>query len=225
MPKYEIKGQGKDTGRKRKRTYWASTENDARQLAEEDKTLVEEVIELPTEPATVDFLNHVVRKKIKKEDRSTDLLKDPFAETAEGWYMCVPLCFNDALDIKLTKRIIRDEENEKEEILVWTQGSSFAFNSGDTLYDTHDAYKVWSEALKTIGFCVRVKTSSNAGPTEGDTGRSSGSIIFSILTPNKDQSKIVERGEHSMSQDDFVGFLISGPSDEFKNKIERLQQN
>lgn len=50
MPGYEIKGKGKDTGRRRKRIYSASTEIEARQLAEDDGTLVEEVIELPPEP-------------------------------------------------------------------------------------------------------------------------------------------------------------------------------
>lgn len=54
--------------------------------------------------------------------------------------------------------------------------------------------------------------------------RFSGSVTFSILTPNKDRSKIVERAEHTMSQDDFVRFLIAGPVEGLKTEIERLRQ-
>lgn len=52
MPSYEIKGKGKDTGRKRRRIYSAPNEVEARQLAEDDGTLVEEVTEIPPEPPT-----------------------------------------------------------------------------------------------------------------------------------------------------------------------------
>ncbi|BBO87021.1 hypothetical protein [Desulfosarcina ovata] len=52
MPRYEIQGKGKDTGRKRKRTYSAASESEARQLAEEDGTLIEEVTEIPPDPPT-----------------------------------------------------------------------------------------------------------------------------------------------------------------------------
>ena len=132
--------------------------------------------------------------------------------------MCVPQFFNDALDIKQTERV-----KNKKKTLVWTQGSSFSFKIGDTLYDTPNAYRVWSEALKSINLCIQVKTTSSAGSTEGDSGRFPGSVTFTILTPNKDRSKIVERGEHIMTQDDFVRFLISGPPEELKQKIDRPQ--
>lgn len=166
----------------------------------------------------ISVLDRVIREKPTRENRLTDLLKDPSAETAEGWYMCVPSCFNDALDIKQTDRVVN-----KKKCLVWTQGSSFNFNTGDTIYDTPDAYNVWSEALKTIGVCVQIKTGSSAGPTEGGASRFAGSVTFAILTPNKDRTRIVERAEHSMSQDDFVRFLIEGPSEELMKKIERPQ--
>lgn len=52
MPSYEIKGKGNDTGGKRKRIYSAANELEARQLAENDDTLVEEVTEIPPEPPT-----------------------------------------------------------------------------------------------------------------------------------------------------------------------------
>lgn len=52
MPSYEIKGTGKDIGRKRRRIYTAPNEAEAKQLAEADGTLVEEVTEIPPEPPT-----------------------------------------------------------------------------------------------------------------------------------------------------------------------------
>lgn len=164
---------------------------------------------------SISILDQVIREKPTRENRLTDLLKEPSAETTEGWWMCVPSCFNDALDIKQTERVAN-----KRKALVWTQGSSFHFSAGDVIYDTPEAYKVWSEALKSIGVCVQIKIGSSAGPIEGGTGRYPGSVTFAILTPNEERTKIVERAEHSMSQDDFVRFLISGPPEELK-KIER----
>jgi hypothetical protein len=52
MPNYEIKGKGKDTGRKRKRIYAAINELEATRLAEVDGTLVDEITEIPPEPPT-----------------------------------------------------------------------------------------------------------------------------------------------------------------------------
>jgi hypothetical protein len=52
MPSFEIIGKGKDTGRTRKRIYSAASESKARELAEKDGTLVEQVVELPPEPPT-----------------------------------------------------------------------------------------------------------------------------------------------------------------------------
>lgn len=168
---------------------------------------------------TLSILEDLVREKPTKEKRSTDLLKNPIVEGTEEWYMCVPSCFNEALDVKRTERV-----EDKKKSLVWTQGSAFSFKQGDILYDTADAYKVWSEALKNINLCVQINTASSAQPSQGEFGRFSGSVSFSILAPDKDRSKIVECAEHTMSQDDFVRFLIVGPGDDLKNKIRRPQE-
>ena len=58
MPIYEVKGKGKDTERKRKRTYSAANEFEATRLAEIDGTLVDEIIEIPPEPPTERQLNY-----------------------------------------------------------------------------------------------------------------------------------------------------------------------
>ena len=52
MPSFEITGKGKESGRKRNRIYSAGDENEARLLADNDGTLVEEITELPPEPPT-----------------------------------------------------------------------------------------------------------------------------------------------------------------------------
>ncbi|MCF7971922.1 MAG: hypothetical protein K9L22_12255 [Methylococcaceae bacterium] len=91
MPSFEIKGRGKDTGRKRNRIYTASNELEAKQLAENDGTQVEEIIELPPElptdkqlnyakdlgitiptNATKDDLSEIISVKVNKDKPSTE---------------------------------------------------------------------------------------------------------------------------------------------------------
>ena len=96
---------------------------------------------------TLNLLDDLVTQNITKNNRSTKLLKNPNSKTQKGWFIYVPPCFNDALDIKKTERVGRENK------LVWTQGSSFFFKRGDTLYDTPEAYRIWSEALKSINYC------------------------------------------------------------------------
>ncbi|WP_147273936.1 hypothetical protein [Aeromonas sp. ARM81] len=50
MPRFEVSGRGKDTGRKRKRVYVAASQALAVQQAESDGTQVDDVIELPQLP-------------------------------------------------------------------------------------------------------------------------------------------------------------------------------
>ncbi|WP_146164914.1 hypothetical protein [Desulfonatronum sp. SC1] len=52
MPRFEIIGTGKETGRKRKRIYFAFDEHIARKNAEDDGTVVEEIKLLPYNPPT-----------------------------------------------------------------------------------------------------------------------------------------------------------------------------
>ena len=166
----------------------------------------------------LNILDDLIREKRPRENRTTKLLKDPSAESGEGWYMCVPPWFNEALDIKRTESV---KDNKKR--LVWTQGSRFSFKQGDTVYDTIDAYKVWSEALKSIRLCVQVTMACSAAPPTKVSERFFGSVTFSILTPNKARSNLIERvAVHTMSQDDFVRLLIAGPCDELKDKIKSL---
>lgn len=157
-------------------------------------------------------------EKIEKQGRGKrlkGLLKDPESDRDDNWYMAVPPCFNDALDIKW---------NWGASNSGWTQSGCFAFKTADMLYDTARAYEAWSEALKHLNFCVEIETASSAGQGDGGT-RYPGSVTFAFFTPTADRTKIVKRGTHSMTQDDFVRFLIAGPDEDFKAKIEKAQQN
>lgn len=52
MPRFEVTGTGKATGRQRKRIYEATTAEHARHQAEVEGTLVHVIVELPAEPPT-----------------------------------------------------------------------------------------------------------------------------------------------------------------------------
>lgn len=52
MPRYEIRGKGKDTGRNRRRIYSAANESAARQQALDDGTMIDEITEIPPDPPT-----------------------------------------------------------------------------------------------------------------------------------------------------------------------------
>ncbi|MDN3523081.1 hypothetical protein [Halomonas ramblicola] len=52
MPKYKVRGIGKDSGRSRSRTYTAKDEASARAKAEADGTAIDQIEELPPDPPT-----------------------------------------------------------------------------------------------------------------------------------------------------------------------------
>ena len=84
MPSYEVHGKGKDTGRKRNRIYSAFNEKEARQLAESDGTLVEQVIEVPPEPPTDRQLKYAQDLGITiPENASKDDLRDLISQKVD----------------------------------------------------------------------------------------------------------------------------------------------
>ena len=161
-----------------------------------------------------DILNRLLTPN-GKEKRLTELMKDPQKEHTNEWYMNLPICFNEALDIKRTERKIN-----KIKQLVWTQGSRFSFDIGDTIYDTSYAYiGEWLEALKHIKLCVQVNEAINATPADKTHERMSGMVNFDIFIPNKQKLKLIKIGKHTLTQDEFVRFLISGPEKDLKEAI------
>ena len=164
----------------------------------------------------LDILNRLLISN-GKEKRLTELMKDPQKEYTDEWYMSLPICFNEALDIKRTPR----KTNGVEE-LVWTQSSRFSFDTGDTIYDTSYAYMdEWLEALKHIKLCVQVNEAINATPADKIHERISGMVNFDIFIPNKQKLKLTKIGKYTLTQDEFVRFLVSGPCEDLKKDIKR----
>lgn len=158
--------------------------------------------------------------KGKRTKRLTELLKAPDDEQTTGWFMCLPSCFNNALDIRQTPR-----KKDGKESLIWTQGSAFSFKPGDAIYDTPKAYSEWGEALKHLSVCIQVHQATDATPEKsnadggGTVPRNPGVVRFSILTPNDQKTAVVKRGDADLTQDEFVRLLIRGPDGELKRRF------
>jgi hypothetical protein len=154
-----------------------------------------------------------------KGKRLTELLKDTESKDATDWYMYVPHCFNNALDIRLTAR-----KEMGKETLVWTQGSAFSFKQGDTLYDTPKGYSVWNESLKHISLCVTVIEASDSIPEKRKTKNSEatprcpGSLTIQALVPNSEKTELVKMDDIEMTQDEFVAFLVEGPDENLRKR-------
>ena len=155
----------------------------------------------------IDILDRLIRDRADKDDRLTDLLRDPEAETAPAWFMHVPTCFNDALDIKQTPRVL---VRKTKPVLAWTQGREFSFKGGDVLYDTPSGYQQWSEALRHILLCVQVSSAMDATSPPPPAERSAGTVAFHVLIPSRHRTRLTRSSNHILTQDAFIRFLISG---------------
>jgi len=145
-----------------------------------------------------------MQKSIARDKRITQLLREPDAPYPNNWFMYVPRCFNDALDIKEVERVIDGKRQT-----IWTQGSTFSFSGGQTIYDTPKAYEPWRTALQYINLCVQVERALPTSISEKGI-RNPGEITLQVLTPDSDRTRLIERGKVIISQDYFVKFLISG---------------
>ena len=162
----------------------------------------------------LDILERLLQVPAKKEERLTDLMRPPESDATGGWFMHVPRCFNDALDIRQTARVV-----EKQTVSVWTQGVGFGFKSGDIIYDTARAYEQWSEALRHIKVAVQVRSATDATSWQFVAGeseaplppiRTAGIVSFDVLRPSADRTRLVQTSSHVLTQVAFVRFLISG---------------
>ena len=182
---------------------------------------------------TIELLNKLITQKRSKktgkypikEKRYKELLKNPVLNSIdEKWFIYVPSCFNDCLDIAKTDRSfktgrkfkddktgkIKDETEIKKE---WTQGSRFAFHRGCILYDTPNAYQKWSYAINEIKYCISIHSGENAKPAMDNEERKTGKVIFSIYSPYPMSTNLEKIGEFTLTQDEFVKFLVIGNSD------------
>lgn len=135
------------------------------------------------------------------------------------WKFKLPTAFRDALDIKLTNRMI-----EKKRYSILTQGDAFSFKTGDTIYDSPLAYTLpWEDAIKIIKFAIQVKEASPGGVyqseliTVHDADEPAtisinrivdGNIIFDLL--KKSDTSLVHFRTFKTTQIEFVRFLQQG---------------
>ena len=150
------------------------------------------------------ILDRLIKPETKRQRRLTELLRPPEVDSYD-WFMFVPTCFNAALDIQQTIRMI-----EKQETLQWTQGSTFSFSVGDIIYNTAKAYEKWSEAVKHIRYCFHVTDATPVAPANGSAHRKPGKVKFDLLVPNEAGTSLTRSSSHDMTQDEFVRFLIAG---------------
>lgn len=75
------------------------------------------------------------------------------------------------------------------------------FQAGDIVYDTPEAYSVWTSALQHIGFCVQVDSATR--------GRN-GSITLTVLRPNQYRTALVQVATVRATQESFVVLLQDG---------------
>ena len=124
------------------------------------------------------LLQKLITQKSSRRDKRSDkeFLKKPERIPIDNdeWFIYVPPCFNDCLDIAKTERVKKPEK-------VWTQGSRFAFHRGCILYDTPKAYHRWDVAISEIKYCISIQSAKNVKLGKGK--REPGEVVFSILSP------------------------------------------
>jgi hypothetical protein len=173
-----------------------------------------------------------------RRDRRSNVLIAIFVEGfALGWKMAIPESFKDALDIKLTPRVLAGKTE-----MIWTQGPIYNFHEGDTFYDTKLAYTEWEKALKHLKLCIQVQSVSSSGFITTETietrdkeleiihqkGQAKsknekvdglvvrrqrieyGSLRFKIYRPNEEKTALKESEVIECTQDNFVVFLQTG---------------
>lgn len=141
-----------------------------------------------------------------REHRLTTLMRTP-EDANDDWFMHLPVCFNNALDIRRTIRVGADKP-------IWTQGANFSFAAGDTFYDTQQAYDRWADALQHIHYCFHVSQATAVSPPTTATGRQPGSVTFTVSTPNEPRTALSHLRTSTVTQDEFVRLLITGfPAD------------
>ena len=140
--------------------------------------------------------------------RNSKILRPYDADTTESWAFCVPKCFNEALDIKLSENNFNTVP-----FAIWTQGSCFAFQRADVIYDKPKD-KPWRHR-------IFIESASPAMPPEfelKDEGKEKrkivkvnpGNVTFRLHVANNDGITFQSKEPISMTQADFVRYLITG---------------
>jgi hypothetical protein len=151
--------------------------------------------------------------------RSTQILRPHDAESTDSWAFCVPRCFNDALDIKLS-------ENKYNTVsyAIWTQGQNFAFKSGDMIHGNLQTGESWGQYVNEMAFSLHVESSVSASPPEKEPKElddekdikrkivsiNPGYVKFKIMVPNPEKTGAVYAETRELTQVEFVKMLIAG---------------
>lgn len=169
-------------------------------------------------PATVSkrALRSVSLLSTAEENIDYKLFPDEWRDWCAGWAFAVRPEFADALDIKLTERIVKRKKN-----LVWTQGYSFDFHAGYTIYDINPyPQEIWQDFLQRVSYAVTVVDARPAEPARAPSklgpgiSRDSGSVTFDVYAPNDEKTQAIKVATHIVTQDEFVQILIKGlPND------------
>ena len=148
-----------------------------------------------------------VERYSSRDTRQLELLKNPEQSDhkQDGWFIYVPVYFNECLDISKT-----DRKENKNTIKKWTQGSRFSFHRGCTLYDSPKAYQKWEKAIREIKYCISVENAMDARPAVNFDDRFPGEVEFSVFASSDKKDHLRKIGTFTLSQDEFVRFLIQG---------------
>lgn len=150
-----------------------------------------------------------------EQKRLTTLLKSPINGQEDGWAFWLPPCFNLALDIQITLRVLEEKESP---VPVWTQGSKFDFHKGDIIFDGERTGQTWAEEMREFCAAVQVLEAQPSTPATiiNENGektiipRNPGVVRFSILKVGHDKTSLDQMGEKATTQDEFVKILICG---------------
>lgn len=172
---------------------------------------------------------------VGREERSLILISNFVDGYSSDFFFKLPTSFRDALDIKLTPRMIHGKT-----INTYSQGKNFSFKEGDVFYDAKEAYTLeWGKALKYIKHSLQVITGRDATTEivesyeinnpqikyikKGEDEKiiekdviinkynyDSGYVKFKLFQPNDKKEKLVEKTIYECSQENFVLFLQSG---------------
>lgn len=184
------------------------------------------------------------RKTCKRAIRSTTLIANfPPHNTntytfAKGWFFSLSSAFRDALDIKYTPR------KNSQAGYTWTQGESYSFKEGDTIYDSEEAYYTrdkgnpeeftWAKAVEKLSLCIQVISSTAAVPSSydedsGEIINNDGQIKFQIFEYSNGQVKPIRSNVFHCTQPEFIKLLKHGLFKQLGNisnsKITNLYPN
>lgn len=156
-----------------------------------------------------------------------------------GWHFPLPHCFADALGIRLTERskthYYLDENGDRiperdkhgnikttakgkviykkwiERWLLWTQATDFDFRAGYSFCDGGAFHGMWGEALPQLTHAISITDALGASAAQGENvARDPGYVTFTLYKKSADGSQLVPGEHHTVTQEDFVRYLISG---------------